>query len=159
MTTLPRSPIPLENLLPKAIAWAEAHYAVALNDGNRLTPEETGIALRVGVAHPEQIRIRQVASIPLPDDQDLRQAATALKLLGPGTIGLALGYTVFIRQGKRCDSLLAHELRHVQQFEQAGSLYSYLNRYFLELLEFGYRDSPMEVDARIHSNLLMGVRS
>jgi hypothetical protein len=140
--------LPLETLLPTAVAWAEAQYRLALIDGETLAPAEIEIALCVGVAHPEHVRVRVVASIPRPDDPELRHAAVALKLLGPGTIGMALGYTVFIRQDHRSDSLLAHEFRHVQQFEQAGSINDYLRRYFLEVLEFGYRDAPMEVDAR-----------
>jgi hypothetical protein len=148
--------LPLETLLPKAVAWAEAQYRLALIDGQPLTPAETEIALRVGVAHPEHVRLRLVVSIPRPDDQELRQAAIALKLLGPGTIGMALGYTVFIRQDHRSDGLLAHELRHVHQFEQAGSLDNYLRRYLMELLEFGYRNAPMEIDASARTNLLKG---
>ena len=39
-------------------------------------------------------------------------------------------------------------MRHVQQREQAGSLWRFLWRYLLQVARHGYRDAPFEVDAR-----------
>ena len=90
----------------------------------------------------------RVLAMPRPEDPDLREAANRYQLLGPGTIGLALGYAVFVRRGHVNDALFAHEFRHVHQFEALGSLESYLTTYFAQLISHGYIDTPMEQDAR-----------
>ena len=66
------------------------------------------------------------------------------------TIGLTLGYGIYIKQGYLTTRLLSHELRHVHQYEQAGSAKAFLSRYISEIMRFGYMDSPYEVDARNH---------
>jgi hypothetical protein len=48
-------------------------------------------------------------------------AAIHIGLLGPNTAGRTVGYGIFIAE--RCTPrLLAHECRHVYQYEQAGSM-------------------------------------
>jgi hypothetical protein len=71
-------------------------------------------------------------------------------LLGPHMDGLTLGYGIFIRRGQETLRLLSHELRHVHQFEQAGSLKDFLSEYLHQVARFGYELAPMEVDARAH---------
>ncbi|MBV2129714.1 hypothetical protein [Arsukibacterium indicum] len=66
------------------------------------------------------------------------------------TIGLTLGYGIYIKQGYLTRRLLSHELRHVHQYEQAGSHEAFLTRYIGDIIRFGYLDSPYEVDARYH---------
>jgi len=56
----------------------------------------------------------------------------------------------FFKQGYLTTRLLSHELRHVHQYEQAGSAEAFLSRYIGEIMRFSYMDSPYEVDARKH---------
>ena len=101
---------------------------------------------------PEKIRLSFVAQLPLPTDPDLRQAALQTGLLGPNMIGLTLGHGIYICNGHNSSRLLSHECRHVQQYEQAGSIAAYLPKYLQQIVQFGYRDSPYEVDARAHES-------
>ncbi len=141
----------LPKLLPGAIAWAEDRARKAAEVGTPLTASEQEIARGVGVARPERVRVEMVGdSLPMPDDPTLREAAMQAGLLGPGMIGLTLGYSIFICRGHKTPRLLSHELRHVHQYEQHGSIAGFLPLYLQQVIEVGYRDAPFERDAREH---------
>lgn len=140
----------LPRLLPKAITWAEEEEAAALAAGVPLTEAGLRLARTVGVRFPERIRIVEVASIPFPADPELGAAAQQAGLLGPGTIGLALGYAVFILKGRGSKRLISHECRHVYQYEVAGSLAAFLGSYLQQIVTYGYDNAPYEIDAREH---------
>ena len=140
----------LPRLLPKAIAWAEAQQSDILATGFPLSPQQIIIAKEVGVAIPENIRIKAVDQLPLPKDPELAAAALQTGLLGPNMVGLTLMYGVFICNralGNR--NLIAHECRHVHQYEQRGSLAAFLQEYLLEIVTFGYANAHFEQDARM----------
>jgi hypothetical protein len=141
----------LPALLPRAVAWAEAEARSVLRDGMPLSAAELSLARGVGVRDPERIRIRAVDRMPLPDDVQLRDAALQAGLLAPDTLGLTLGYAVFVRRGHETrPRLLSHEFRHVHQYERAGSIASFLPIYLREIVTHGYADAPSEIDARAH---------
>lgn len=137
-------------LVPKAIAWAEAQYSSIAQAGQPLNEAQLAIASSVGVLHPELIRIVEVSHVPIPEDPDLRHAAFAMSLLDPGTAGLTLGYGVYVCRGRKDVRLLSHEFRHVQQYEQAGSIAAYLPAYLEQVAAMGYDNAPFEIDARAH---------
>ena len=141
----------MPKLLPRAIAWAEERAAKAAEAGAPLNASELEIAREVGVARPELVRVEMVGdSLPMPDDPTLREAATQAGLLGPGMIGLTLGYAIFICRGHKTRRLLSHELRHVHQYEQHGSIAGFLPAYLEQVIEVGYHNAPFERDARAH---------
>lgn len=140
----------LPQLLPRAIDWAEERSEEILSGGVPLSREGLDIARAVGVLHPERIRIRLVSELPLPDDPELRYAALESGILGPGMVGLTLGHGIYICRDHQSSRLLAHECRHVHQYEIAGSIGTYLPQYLEQIAEFGYHDAPFEVDARNH---------
>jgi hypothetical protein len=88
--------------------------------------------------------------LPTPEDPILQAAATQAGLLGPGMVGLTLGYSIFICKGHRTRRLVSHELRHVHQYEQHGSIAAFLPVYLSQVLEVGYQNAPLERDARAH---------
>ncbi len=137
-------------ITPKAIAWAEARAAEIATQGTVLSEQGLMLARRVGVANPERIRLSYVAQLPLPTDPMLRQAALQTGLLGPNMIGLTLGHGIYICHGHESPRLLSHECRHVQQYEQAGSIAAYLPMYLQQIVQFGYASAPYEIDARAH---------
>ena len=137
-------------LTPKAIQWAEQHALEISKSGEPLSERDLALARQVGVANPEQIRVSFVAQLPLPTDPMLRQAALQTGLLGPNMIGLTLGHGIYICHGHNSRRLLSHECRHVQQYEQAGSIAAYLPKYLQQIVQFGYSNAPYEVDARAH---------
>ena len=138
-------------LIAKATAWASAKSQSGIYEGTPLSTSGISLARRVGVSRPELIRVVVVDEIPAPSDPELLAIAQEKGLLTPDTDGLTLSYAVFIRRGKDANPrLLAHEFRHVHQYETLGSVRGFLERYIPEVLEFGYDDAPMEVDARAH---------
>jgi hypothetical protein len=140
----------LPRLLPGAIAWAEARARKAAEAGSPLTLDELSIARSVGVAKPGLVRIEMVGDrLPMPDDPVLQAAATQAGLLGPEMVGLTLGHAIFICKGHRTRRL-SHELRHVFQYEQHGSIAAFLPVYLTQVLEVGYREAAFERDARAH---------
>lgn len=141
----------LPRLLPGAIAWAEARARKAAEAGSPLTFDELSLARSAGVAKPELVRIEIVGDrLPVPDDPVLQAAATQAGLLGPGMVGLTLGHAIFICRGHRTRRLVSHELRHVFQYEQHGSIAAFLPVYLRQVLEVGYQDAAFERDARAH---------
>ncbi len=101
---------------------------------------------------PELVRVSEVDAVPIPDDPQLREAALTAGFLGPGTIGLTLGYGIYIVRGHRSNRLVSHECRHVYQYEAAGSIRAFLPRYLEQVLSVGYAAAPFEVDARQHEH-------
>lgn len=140
----------LPQLLPHAIAWAvhQAQYVASL--GFSMQEAEQTIARRVGVRRPDQIRVKLVEHLPLPEEPMLRQAAIEAGLLGPNMVGLTLGYSIFLVNGYESVRLISHECRHVYQYEMFGSIESFLPVYLLQIVTYGYQDAPLEVDARAH---------
>src|SRR5262245_36973906 len=136
----------LPSVLPRAIDWAKAQSAEILRSGKSLTTVGLKLARTVGVAHAEQIRILTVPAILGPDDVELRQIALAENLIGPGSVGLTLGYGILVVNGQETPRLLAHEFRHVYQYEQAGSIEAFLPVYLQQIVDFGYDHAPYEVD-------------
>ncbi|HEU0219734.1 MAG TPA: hypothetical protein VFQ98_02875 [Gallionella sp.] len=135
-------------LIELALSWAEKQAALILRDGMPLDAGKIDLARSAGVAHPERIRLLQVARIPLPNDPQLTRMATAMGFLRPGLAGLTLGYGIYLRHGYGTPRILSHEFRHVYQYEQAGSIAAFLPEYLRQIAQYGYANAPLEVDAR-----------
>lgn len=139
----------LPGLISAATEWASAQEAHALSVGRSLEPGEIGEAASVGVAFPERVRLCVVSTMPKPDHDLLVDAMKQTNFLGDGTLGLTLGYAIFVLSGHEHHKwLLRHELRHVAQYEQAGSVGTFLQTYLEQVLSVGYHDAPLEADAR-----------
>jgi hypothetical protein len=140
----------LPQLLPKAIAWAEAQARRVSETGEALSETGTLTARKVGVQHPELIRILLVEALPLPDEPVLREAAVGTGLIGPHMAGLTLGHSILIVKGTLDLRLLSHECRHVHQYEQHGSISAFLPVYLQQIATVGYANAPLEQDARAY---------
>ena len=143
-----RDALPL--LVPLAVEWAQRVSAQAAIAGTPLTVDGARLAQRVGVAHPEKVRVSMADQLPFPEHATLQTAAIQAGLLGPNTAGLTLGHSIFIRSGHLTARLLSHELRHVAQYESAGSIEAFLPEYLSQIMNFGYDAAPLELDARNH---------
>lgn len=133
-----------------ATQWVEQQQSIITAKGTALTAVEQHLARQVGVMHPERIYLYEVAAIDRPNQPELAALCEQFGFLTEDTIGLALGYGIYIKQGYLTTRLLSHELRHVYQYEQAGSPEAFLSRYIGEIMQFGYLDAPLEIDARAH---------
>lgn len=142
------SQLPL--ILPLAIEWAEERSREIQKVGYSLKSSNIRLAAHVGVKKPEDVKIQEVHSLPVPEDPILREAALSTGLLGPNMVGLTLGHSIYICKGHLSKRLLSHELRHVHQYEQHGSISAFLATYLSQIASFGYEAAPMEIDARSH---------
>lgn len=140
----------LPQLLPRAVAWAESHAQHISAMGMGLDSHLLGVASRVGVQHPDQIRIILVEDLPRPEDPMLKQASLQAGMFGPDIVGLTLGYGIYIVNGHDDVRLISHECRHVHQYETFGSIEGFLSVYLPQILQFGYTNAPLEQDARAH---------
>lgn len=143
----------LPKLMPHAIAWAKDRANEVSLSGIELNEHLRGVAQSVGVIKPELIRLALVDSLPMPQDPMLKEAAIETGLLGPGMVGLTLGYAVFICHGHYTVRLLSHEFRHVYQYEEAGSIAAFLPVYLDQIARFGCENAPYEQDACAHEQI------
>jgi hypothetical protein len=142
------SPEQFQTLLPAAARWAEEQESAILGQGVPLSATQTDDAREAGVSHPEKIRLLKVPSVPLPKDPSLAAAATAIQLITPGTIGMALRYGIFLRQDHWADRLtFVHECVHTAQYERMGGFLPFLSQYLMECVRIGYPAAPMEQEA------------
>ena len=141
----------MAELIPDAITWAEAISWNAQKNGVALNPRWVQLAEAVGVQQPDKIRIYAVQEIPRPGNVELAKKAAQVGLLGPTIRGLTLGYSVIVLGVHQNNPrVLAHEFRHVYQYEQVGSLEGFLREYLQQIITVGYWNSAMECDARDH---------
>jgi len=139
------------HLAALAADWAERNAAESLAAGRPLSAAEVEIARRVGVREPARIRIRLAPELPAPTEPLLVAAAARIGLMPQSASGMTLGYAVILRVGSESDRrLLAHEFRHVAQYEARGGIRPFLAEHIPHLMQHGYEDSPYEVDARAH---------
>ena len=140
----------LPRLLPLAISWVESQEADVLATGRPLTATEVALAKAVGVTDASRVRIKLVGQMPQPSHPELRAAADQTGLLGSNMGGVTFGHAVFIRHGCETNRLISHELRHVHQYEAAGSIAAYLPEYLKQIVTVGYSQAPFELDAQRH---------
>ena len=115
------SQLTLKLVLPLATTWAEQQEQLTLREGVPLTPQLLDDARRVGVAHPERVRLRQVDRVPMPVHPLLRTVGEKTGLISPHVAAMSLRYGLNIRStewGNR--RIIVHELAHTAQYERLG---------------------------------------
>jgi hypothetical protein len=137
----------LVQVMDAAYSWAKQLFCDYYPKGRLLDQTETGLAILMGVEHPENIRILEVNDIPEPSDNCLVELRRYSGLLHSHSLGLSVRYLVFIRSGSIGRHILAHEFRHVYQYEKIGSLQKMIHQYLVEIIHFGYQNAPLEIDA------------
>lgn len=142
------APSPIAELAIKAIAWAKAQSDAVLESGLPLSADGIQIARKVDVTEPELVRIQWVTRLPVPDDPIFQPLLENTRLADMA--GLTLGYAIFLVQERTDLKLIAHELRHVHQYERLGGIDGFMPVYLEEIRVFGYTDAPLEKDARAH---------
>ena len=141
----------LPQLVPLAINWAQELELHLLKTGKPLAFWQVADASDVGVRQPGKVRPCLVDEMPKVGNPALAAAALEIGFLGPETLGLTLGYGIFIKRthaGRRW--LLRHELRHVAQCEAAGGIEPFPGEYLQQVLRDGYQATALEQDARYH---------
>jgi hypothetical protein len=136
-------------LMPEIVAWVNDRSTEIRQSGHSLDERQRQIASAVGVRHPELVRVKALPRIKPPEHPKLAQIASDTGLISPRTGGITFGHSIYIRSDLLGDDrLLSHELRHVYQYEMAGSIEAFLVEYLRQIAVHGYNDAPLEVDAR-----------
>lgn len=143
----------VDQLTPKVIAWFEELESAWQHHSRALTENEVKRARRVGVRHPEKVRVAISDQLPLPKDPELLQAARRYGLGGKNEGGRTHGYLIILKPSSlNYPEILQHELVHVAQGESLG-LHHFVRRYLTELEMLGYARSPLELQAYAQQEL------
>ena len=119
-----------QHLLPLACQWAKTQEEFVLARGVPLRPLQIVDACRVGVRDSSRVKVLVVDRIPLPDNKELAEAARYTQIITAACRGVAIGHAIIIRADSWGDrELLLHQLVHVAQCEQSGSLEHWIQRY------------------------------
>lgn len=139
-------------LIPEAVAWTKEQSEKIHRTGLPLNESELVLARKVGVQHPERVRIQFVPQLPLPPEpMQLRTVAEGMGL--QGMAGLTMEYGIYLVNDRADTELLCHELRHVQQYESLGGIGPFMAIYLDQIAEYDYYQAPLEIDARAHEHL------
>ncbi len=123
----------LKDLTARALEWATTQEAIILRHGAPLQPSQIQDAERVGVQQPERVRILVVDRIPLPDDEELAEAARRAQIVTDASRVVTLGHGILIRADYwQNRELLIHSLVHVAQCERSGDLKTYVEEYLFD---------------------------
>ncbi|HEU4459776.1 MAG TPA: hypothetical protein VFR90_11690 [Methylibium sp.] len=143
----------VEAMLPSAVEWVQEREAYAEEHGRALVGPELDWAREAGVNDLASVRI-VVGELPTPSDSTLDRSFRALGLDPQRLAALTLGHTVFINDWvtRQFETVLTHELRHVKQREDAGSVEAYLRAYVSQVSRFGYQGAGLEFDAYRHQH-------
>jgi hypothetical protein len=149
------TPLLVEIALPLACAWAAKNERWILREGVPLTADQIADAHAIGIAEPERVRVSHVPDVPPRLHPLLRSLGARFGLSFAGTIGMALGYGIFLHREYATDrGLLLHELAHVAQYERLGRR-RFLRQYLHECLTQGYPLGELEAEARAVTDALL----
>jgi hypothetical protein len=119
-----------EQLLPLAYQWAKTQEEFALARGVALAPRHIADAERAGVNDISRIRVLVVDRIPLPENEELAQAARRMGIITEDTRCIGFGYALIIRADAWNDrELILHNLIHIAQCEHTGGLKQWVRHY------------------------------
>ncbi|MBA7655429.1 hypothetical protein ES703_63333 [subsurface metagenome] len=151
------TPQQFKRLFPLACSWAEEQETYILQNGTPLSESQINDAILVPVTFPEKVRLLKVHQVPWPENHELLLVGQKAGLISDFTCGRTLGHGIFIRsdywQKRR---LIIHELAHVAQYERLGGIRQFLEQYLQECLTVGYKNAPMEKEAKETARRICG---
>jgi hypothetical protein len=122
-----------ERLAPLACQWANSQEAYILKHGAPLAAQQVADARRVGVEDTARVRVLVVDRIPLPDDQELAEAARRAQIITDSSRAVAIGHGIIVRADSwQNRELLLHQLVHVAQCERSGGLEPFVSEYLMD---------------------------
>jgi hypothetical protein len=137
----------VDKLLPRALEWYGRVEAKLLRQGRPLAATELAVARKLGVIHPERVRVVVLARFPMPDDKELRSEAERYGMGSSHEGGRTLGYAVMLKPRFAGNStILIHELVHVSQHDRLGRK-AFVRRYLVEMEMMGHARAPLELEA------------
>ncbi len=128
------------------LAWQERKL---LHEGSPLQKDLLTWAAKQGIQNPEKIRTLQTHPLPLPAPMFLRRWLDSRRLPCLHLAGLSIRHGIYLAPDLSDEeAIIQHELIHTRQYQEAGSLFSFLRRYLYQCLTEGYHHCQMEREAR-----------
>ena len=132
-----------------ATPWAAWHERRIKAKGRTLSTLETTIAKALGIDQPEAVYIQVVDRVPNPLFPFLYLAKSCGASCITEAAGITLGKGIYISvDHAEALTLITHELVHVEQYQRAGSIWSFMVEYLHQCLMVGYFDAEWEIEAR-----------
>ena len=142
-------------ILPLAVRWARKQEEMILASGEGLDDQGLADAKRMGISHPERIRVLVVDKVCGPRNLVLAKAAELTGLFNPFTGGVSYRYGIQVRTDCAHDRMMiAHECVHTAQYERLGGFTPFLRQYLRECLFEGYPGGSLEQEAIARSNTI-----
>lgn len=129
-------------------SWIGEWEEHVLIHGTPLDEAQLADATRIGVKHPQKVKLLKVPSIPMPPYPVIHSTFVETKIFHPNAFAFCARYGLLIRScswGQR--HWVAHELAHTAQYERSGGIDSCVRQYLYECLTVGYENSSMEKEA------------
>ena len=143
-------------VLPFATWWLWHQERKALRLGRKLNDEEITWAKKIGIEHPEKIRIYLIDQVPTPAPTFIENILQKRGFPAGNAAGMSMRYGIYAKEKYASNkSLIAHELVHTHQYERFGSLSKFLIVYLKEVMLLGYNNSPLEHEANITSEIVL----
>lgn len=121
-----------------------------MQEGQQLSQDGMALARQMGVSNPEKVRVI-VGELPRSPSEKLKELMRNAGLDIESVAGLTFGHAVYLADPDGAFlSHLSHELCHVRQYEEHGSLELFLTEYVEQLIQYGYDNAPLELDATTH---------
>jgi hypothetical protein len=80
-----------------------------------------------------RVRVLVVDRIPLPEDNELANAARQAQIITDASRGVAIGHGIIIRADSwQNRELLLHQFVHIAQCERSGGLKSFVSEYLVD---------------------------
>ena len=134
---------------PATARWAQEQERRILAEGAPLSEEALEFARKLEIEEPEGIRVLEVNVVPMPVPQAVVRLAQKWGLPVVSPAGMTLGRGIYIVPGYQ--SVIPHELVHVEQYQRLGGIEPFIKVYLMECLVHGYFAAPLEVEARERS--------
>ncbi len=151
ITTLAIYPV-----LPFATWWLRHQENIALQHGRKLSDEEIIWAEKIGITHPEKIRIHHLNKVPTPVPDFIEHFLQKRGFPAGNAAGMSMRYGIYIKEKHTNNrAIIAHELVHTHQYERLGGLWAFLKLYLQETMLLGYMHSPLEKEANTISKAVL----
>jgi hypothetical protein len=136
-----------QDALPTVRAWVASTLAA---NQNRAVPVSRMDYPRIGKVFPPELldraRVRVVRDKPPFPPLSRMGLAELASFEAMPIAGITYQNTFFVTHGQQSESLCFHEIVHVVQWDQLG-IDHFLLAYGVGLMQFGYRNSPLEAMA------------
>jgi hypothetical protein len=119
-----------DRLAPLACHWAKTQEAYILKHGAPLTARQVADARKAGIEDCARVRVLVVDRIPMPDNEELAEAARRAQIITEACPGIAVGHGIVIRADNwQNRELLVHQMVHVAQCERSGGVDFFIPEY------------------------------